>query len=52
MFYIVRVWEDEGVCEYTYDSKEGALAHMQETEYHAEMYVWLEGREWYYDSVN
>ena len=50
MYYIVRVWEPDGICDYEYNRQEDAQAHMQATEYHAEMYVWLAGREWYYDS--
>ena len=52
MFYIVRVWENGSICEYHYDRQKDAETHMQETAEHAEMYVWLEGREWFMSSVN
>jgi hypothetical protein len=52
VFYIVRVWEPDGVNDYEYNSQEDAQAHMQTTEYHAEMYVWLAGREWFMSSAN
>ena len=51
MFYIVRVWEPGGICEYRYDRLVDAQAHMQQTADHAELYVWLAGREMYMDSV-
>ena len=52
MYYIVYVWEDGTICEYHYDRQEDAKAHMEQTTNHAEMYVWLAGREWFMDSVN
>ena len=52
MFYIVRVWEPGSICEYHYDKQEEAEAHMQQATEHAEMYVWLAGREWFMSSVN
>lgn len=51
MFYIVRVWEIGGICEYRYDRLVDAQAHMQQTADHAELYVWLAGREMFMDSV-
>lgn len=52
MFYIVRVWESGSICEYHYDRQEDAEAHMKQATEHAEMYVWLAGREWFMSSVN
>jgi hypothetical protein len=52
MFYIVRELEDGVFTEYTYDKQEAAEAHMQQTTNHAELYVWLAGREEYMYSVN
>ena len=52
MYYIVCVWESSGICEYHYDRLVDAETHMNNTTDHAEMYVWLAGREWYFDSVN
>ena len=52
MYYIVRVWELDGICDYEYSRQEDAQAHMQQTTDHAEMFVWLAGREWFMGSVN
>ena len=52
MFYIVRVWEPDGLCEYHYDRLADAEAHMRQTADHAEMYAWIAGREMFMGSVN
>ena len=53
MFYIVRIYA-AGCCvqEIQYTRLEEARAHMRSTEYHAKLYVWLNGREDFMESVN
>lgn len=52
MFYIVRAWDAGRIIEYEYDTLEGAQAHMNLETRHAELYVWLGGREEFFSSVN
>lgn len=52
MFYIVKVYEGGQIYEYEYGLLEHARQHMQMEQYHAELYVWLDGREMFMESVN
>ncbi len=52
MLYIVRVFEDGQIYEYEYGTLEHAQAHMNAETAHAELYVYMNGREEYVDSVN
>ena len=52
MIYIVRVYEDSEIYEYEYSNEKHAREHMAWEKCHAELYVWLDGREWFMDSVN
>ena len=52
MIYIVKVYEDGEVYEYEYSNEKHAREHMEWEKCHAELYVWLAGREYFMDSVN
>ena len=52
MFYIVRIYAAGSVQEYQYNELEDAQAHMRAAGSHAELYVWLNGREEFMESVN
>ena len=52
MFYIVREWEEDAATEYHYDRQQEAEAHMQQTANHAELFLFMDGREWFMYSVN
>ena len=52
MFYIVRYWMAGRAQEQTFDTLESARDCLRHMEDHAELFVWLDGREWFMDSVN
>ena len=52
MIYIVRVYEGLEVYEYEYGNEKHAREHLEWEKCHAELYVWMDGREWLLDSVN
>ena len=52
MIYIVKVYDGQGINQYEYDDEQQAREHMAQETCHAELYVWLAGREWFMDSVN
>ena len=52
MFYIVRIYAAGSVQEYRYNELKTAQAYMRAAEYHAELYVWMNGREEFMESVN
>ena len=53
MFYIVRIYAAGCCVQEIQDSRlEEARAHMRATAHPAELYVWLNGREEFMESVN
>jgi len=52
MYYIVRAWDEYQADEYQYDTLEEAQAQMSDEQRHAELFVWLDGREEFIGSVN
>lgn len=52
MLYIVRVYDAGSIFDYEYACQEQADEHMRSEHCHAEMYVFLNGREEYMYSVN
>ena len=52
MIYIVRVYDGQEVYDYEYSNEQHAREHMTWEKFHAELYVWLDGREWFMYSVN
>ena len=52
MLYIVKVYADGEVYEYEYGLLEHAQEHMHMERCRAELYVWLNGREEFIESVN
>ena len=52
MFYIVRYWMAGRAYEQSFDTLEAARDCLNHMEVHAELYVWLGGREEYMEGVN
>ena len=52
MFYIVRYWTAGRPQEQTFDTLEAARDYLRHMEVHAELFVWLAGREEFMEAVN
>ena len=50
MFYIVRGWLNGQPYEHAFDEPNAARAHLYSIEGHADLYVWLAGREEHIES--
>lgn len=50
MFYIVRIYADGQIYDSNFDELDDAASFMAQTEYFAELYVWLGGEEKYMGS--
>lgn len=52
MFYIVRYWMAGRAYEQSFDTLEEAKFYLHQVDEHAELFVWLSGREEFMEAVN